>query len=339
MDGVDSPVTQSGRRDPLGPAGAESLEPAAVEHARTVVDPVFLDSPQFVHDELTAAAGRVVVVKVETVNPIGAFKGRGTWAALAGLVGEGTVGPERPVVVASTGNFGAGVAYAGRALGVPVVVFAPRVAPVRKLERIRRLGATLVQAGDDFDAARAAAARFAAEGPGELLVDGQDPRIALGAGTIAAELTDAARTGRLPAPAAIYVPVGNGSLIVGLGTWLCAALPGCRVVGVQSEAAPAMTLSWRAGRPVETPTAATFADGIATRVPVPEAVAAMRDRVDDMVLVSEEALRAAQAALTAALGVTVEGAAAASWAGLLADPAPPDGPAVVVVTGSNVDRP
>ena len=100
-----------------------------------------------------------------------------------------------------------------------------------------------------------------------------------------------------------------------------------------------MTLSWREHRPIETETAATYADGIATRVPVPEALALMVDRVDDMRLVSEDALRAAQAELTAALGITVEGSAAASWAGGLADPSPANGAALVIVTGSNVPPP
>jgi len=119
-----------------------------------------------------------------------------------------------------------------------------------------------------------------------------------------------------------------------VGAWLRHAAPGCRVIGVQSEAAPSMTRSWRDGRPVETGSAATFADGIATRVPVAEALEMMVGRVDDMILVSEDALRDAQAELTEALGVTVEGAAAASWAGLLAGPRP-EGPAFVLVTGSN----
>ena len=86
------------------------------------IDPVFRGTPQFVHDELSARAGRPVVVKIETVNPIRSFKGRGTWQAIGGLVGEGSLGPDRPLVVASTGNFGQGAAYAGRAFGVPVTV-------------------------------------------------------------------------------------------------------------------------------------------------------------------------------------------------------------------------
>lgn len=311
------------------------LRPAAIRAAAGRIDPVFLGSPQFVHDGLSERAGRPVVVKVESVNPIGAFKGRGTWLALGALAGEGRVGPGRPLVAASTGNFGQGVAYAGRALGVPVVVFADVSANPRKLDRIRRFGATVVQDGSDFDAARAASAAWSAANGGFLLVDGEVPSVAAGAGTLAVEVTDAVEAGRLPAPAVAYVPVGNGALIVGVGAWLRAAAPGCRVVGVQSEAAPSMTLSWRAGAPVETDSAGTFADGIATRVPVPEALEMMAGRVDDMVLVPEAALREAQAELTAALGITVEGAAAASWAACLADAAPPDGAALVIVTGSN----
>jgi threonine dehydratase len=130
------------------------------------------------------------------------------------------------------------------------------------------------------------------------------------------------------------VPVGNGSLINGVASGLRHTVPGCRVIGVQADLAPAMTLSWRAGRPIDTPSAATYADGIASRVAIPAAVALMPGRVDDMVLVTEDALRDAQALLTEELGVTVEGAAAASWAGLRAI-ARPDGAALLIITGSN----
>jgi threonine dehydratase len=275
-----------------------------------------------------------VVVKVETVNPIRAFKGRGTWLGVEAWVGQGRAGPERPLVVASTGNFGQGVAYAARASGVPAVVFADVHANAGKLDRIRSFGATVVQAGEDFDAAREAAEAYAADARGALLVDGQEPLVATGAATLAIELTDAAERGELPALASAWIPVGNGALIVGVGAWLRHAAPGCRVIGVQSEAAPSMTLSWRAGRPIETETAATAAAGIATRVPVPEALEMMVGRVDDMVLVSESAIEEARIELTEALGITVEAAAAASWAGLLAGPRPV-GAALVLITGSN----
>jgi threonine dehydratase len=96
-----------------------------------------------------------------------------------------------------------------------------------------------------------------------------------------------------------------------------------------------MTRSFAAGRPIDTEAATTYADGIASRIAVPAAVELMAGRVDSMLTVSDEALRAGQQELTEAVGITVEGAAAASWAGLLAG-ATPDGPALVIITGSNV---
>jgi threonine dehydratase len=318
------------------PDPATILAPGTIRGAGERIHPAFLASPQYVHEGLSEIAGTPVIVKVETVNPIGAFKGRGTWLAIRELAGEGRLGPGRPVVVASTGNFGQGIAFAGRAFGIPVVVFADEHANPRKLARIARYGADVLQTGRDFDEARLASERHAAERGAVLLVDGAEPWVATGAGTLAVELTDAVGRGDLPTPTAMYVPVGNGALIVGVGAWLRHAAPGCRVVGVQSEAAPSMTLSWRAGRAIETDSATTYAQGIATRVPVSEALEMMVGRVDDMVLVSEDALRAAQAELTDALGITVEGSAAASWAAVRAVDRHA-GPVVVLVTGSNVE--
>ena len=311
------------------------LEPSAIRAAAAAIDPVFTRTPQFVHDGLSERLGVPVVVKVETVNPIRSFKGRGTWVALHGLAREGRIGADRPIVVASAGNFGQGVAYAARALGVPAVVFTSTKANRAKIARMRALGATVIESGDDFDDARGASEAYAAEHAAELLVDGDDPRISTGAATLALELTDSMDAGGLPALAIASVPVGNGALVNGVGGWLRHASPATRVVGVQAEAAQAMTLSFAAHRPIDTPSAATYADGIASRVAIPRAVELMAGRVDAMHTVREGALHAAQDELTEALGITVEGAAAASWAGLLAGPRP-DGPALVIVTGSNV---
>ncbi len=311
------------------------LEMASIRAACGAIDPVFAASPQYVHEGLTRRLGVPVIVKVETVNPIRAFKGRGTSLVVAALAREGRIGPDLAVVCASAGNFGQGIAYTARALGIPAVVFVSRRANPGKVARMRALGAEVIAAGEDFDEARGASEAHAIATGGHLLVDGDDPRIAAGAGTMAVEITDAVAAGLLPSPAVFSVPVGNGALINGIGSWLRAAAPGCRVAGVQAEGAPAMTLSWRAGRPIDTPTVTTYADGIAARVSIPAAVAAMAGRVDEMRIVGEDALHGAQAELTDELGITVEGAAAASWAGLLAGPRP-DGPAVVIITGSNV---
>ena len=311
------------------------LEPEAIRALVPSIHPAFRDSPQFVHDGLSDRLGVPVIVKVETVNPIRSFKGRGTSVAVRGLAAEGVIGPDTPVVCASAGNFGQGVAHAASELGLDAIVFASRRANRAKVARMRALGARVEQAGEDFDGARAAAAEYVRSQGGHLLVDGDDPRIAAGAASLAVELTDGVASGALPPPAVVSVPVGNGALINGVGSWLRAALPSCQVLGIQARGAPAMTLSWQAGRPIDTPSVDTYADGIAARVSIPAAVALMDGRVDDMRLVDDAAIHRAQDELTSALGITVEGAAAASWAGLLAGPRP-EGPAVVIVTGSNV---
>ena len=326
----------------LGPAARPriphpELTADAIRAGRSSIAPEFLDSRQLVHEGLSALVGHPVVVKVESENPVGAFKGRGTWLAVRRLVVDGRIGPDRPVVVASSGNFGQGVAYAARAAGVGAVVFCDAAANPRKAERIRSFGADLRLVGRDFDEARAASEAFAAERGLPLLVDGDDVAVAAGAATLALEVTDAVDRGELPPISNAYVPVGNGALIIGIGAWLRErAGEGTRVVGVQSEGAPSMERSWRAGRVLETPEAATYAEGIATRVPVPAALTLMDGRVDEMLLVGDADLRAAQAVLTAELGLTAEGAAAASWAGLQADPDRRHGASLVIVTGANV---
>ena len=313
----------------------DELQASSIRRAHGMIDPAFTGSPQFVHERLSERLGVTVIVKVETVNPIRSFKGRGTWVAVSALAEAERIGTDRPILCVSAGNFGQGVAYAARALDVPAIVFAGLRANSTKITRMRALGATVMQIGEAFDDARAASESYAIEHDVELLVDGQDPRIATGAATMALEVTDAVSAGSLPTPAIASVPVGNGALINGIGSWMRAEAPSCQVIGIQAEAAPAMVMSWRAERPINTESAATYADGIATRVAIPRAVELMAGRVDDMVLVSETALRAAQAELTKELGITVEGAAAASWAGLLAGPRP-HGPALVIITGSNV---
>jgi threonine dehydratase len=312
-----------------------SVTADAIRSAHPRIPSAFRDSPQFVSEPLSEAIGVPVVVKLETANPIGSFKGRGTWLAVAELWAAGRGGGGQGLVVASAGNLGQGVAYAGRAMSVPVVVFAATTANPMKVAAMRRLGADVRTAGEDFDAARLAAAEHATASGWHLLVDGEDPWISIGAGTIALELTGAIASGDLPALERFYVPVGNGALIAGIGTWLRSVAPDMGVIGVQAAAAPAMTLSWRARRPIETERADTIADGIAARVPVPEALALMIEVVDEMLLVDEERIVAATTALSAALPSTIEPAAGAAWAAVQAAEA--HGGAIgVLVTGGNV---
>lgn len=312
-----------------------ALDAAAIREAHGRLPAVFRASPQYVHEGLSGRAGRPILVKIETANPIRSFKGRGTWIAVHALAKDGRLTSDRPVVCASAGNFGQGVAYAARALGLPAVVFCSTRANPGKVARMRGLGATVIEVGEDFDTARGASEAYVAEHEAELLVDGDDVRISTGAATLALEVTDAVERGDLPAPAIASIPVGNGALINGVASWLRDAAPACRVLGVQAAGADAMIRSWRAGQPIDTTAAATYADGIASRIAIPQAVALMAGRIDDMVAVSEDELHEAQDLLTNELGITVEGAAAATWAGL-AHADLPDGPALIVITGSNV---
>jgi threonine dehydratase len=298
-----------------------------IREAEGVIDPVFLDSPQFVCEPLSDRLGVATVLKVECVNPIRSFKGRGTDYLLHRL------GPQPGgFVCASAGNFGQGMAYSARKRGGRLTVFAAVSANPLKVDRMRALGATVVLDGTDFDSAKEAGKRHA-EATGALWIeDGLAPEIAEGAGTIALELD------RMKEPLdAVLVPLGDASLVNGIGTWVKRFSPATTVIAVCAAGAPAMELSWRAGRPVSTSTIETIADGIAVRVPIPEALAQMRGAVDDVMLVTDEDLIAAMRMLQVDAGLLVEPAGAAGLAAVMRRRAELAGRRVAVpLTGGNI---
>jgi threonine dehydratase len=188
------------------------------------------------------------------------------------------------------------------------------VANPLKVARMRAFGATVRQVGRDFDAAKAAAKEWAAAQGAFFVEDGREVAISEGAGSIAVELA------AWPDPFdAVVVPLGNGALLCGVATWLKAHAPATRIIGVCAEAAPSMERSWRARQPLETARADTIADGIAVRVPIPEAVGDLQEIVDDMVLVPDAVTLEAMRLLFAHLGLVVEPAGAVGVAALLAD--------------------
>jgi threonine dehydratase len=275
-----------------------------IREAAEVIDPVFRNTPQFVCEPLSDRLGVTVVLKVESINPIRSFKGRGTDYLLDRL-GRQPAG----LVCASAGNFGQGMAYAARKRAVDLTVFAAISANPLKVERMRALGAEVVLEGRDFDDAKDGALRHAATSGAFYVEDGLLGPIAEGAGTIAVELT------RMDQPVdACVVPLGNGSLINGLGTWFKRYSPPTRVIAVCPAGAPAMQLSWNAGRPVSTESIDTIADGIAVRVPVLEALEIMRTAVDDVMLVTDDEIIEAMRWLHRDAGVVVEPAGAAGIA-------------------------
>jgi threonine dehydratase len=277
-----------------------------IREATEVIDPAFKNTPQFLAESLSERLGLSLVLKVECVNPIRSFKGRGTDYLLHRLGNR----PEG-LICASAGNFGQGMAYAARKRGQRLTVFAAVTANPLKVSRMRALGAEVVLAGADFDAAKTAAKEHARSIGALYVEDGQAPEIAEGAGTIALEL------GRMDrALDAIFVPLGNGSLINGIGTWFKHFSPATAVIGVCAEGAPSMELSWRAGKPISTESVATIADGIGVRVPVPDALVAMRATVDEVMLVSDEAILEAMRMLFLETGLLVEPAGAAGLAAI-----------------------
>lgn len=311
----------------LGGPGPATPRPAAIVRARDAIDAAFLDTPQYLSGGLSRRAGCHVVVKVETVNPVRSFKGRGCDALLA------TCDPNTPLVAASAGNFGLGLAHGAARSGHDVTVVAATTARPGKVRQIRELGATVVESGDDFDAAKAHARELAARTGARFVEDGHEPAVAAGAATIAMELD--AWPGALRRA---YVPVGNGALIIGMGSYLRPRRDdGLEIIGVVAEGAPAMLRSWRRGAPVATPTVDTQADGIAVRVPVPAAVQGMARTVDRMLAVSDAQIGDAMRACWEDLGLLPEPAGAAGVAGLLADAHRPDDTAAVILTGSNLE--
>jgi threonine dehydratase len=287
------------------PPRAVSAEKIAA--APRLIDPVFLASPLLSGTSLDRALGVGLSLKVETLNPIRSFKGRGTELFVAELAGR------RPLVCASAGNFGQGLARAGVRHGLSVTVFAARDANPLKIAAMRALGAEVRLEGADFDAAKGVAREHAQSADALFVEDGAWPEIAEGAGTIALELTESA-----PPPDVVLVPLGNGALVTGMGAWLRHAAPDTRVVAVVAADAPAMQLSFDAARPVSTSAADTIADGIAVREPVPYAVEQMAWTVDEVIQVDEATIVRAMRLLHEHVGLVVEPSGAVGLAAVLA---------------------
>lgn len=296
---------------------------ARIREAAAGIDPVFLHGPQYECEPLSSALGASVQLKVEALNPIRSFKGRGASWFVAGA-------PAGPLVCATAGNFGQAMAHACRAAGRPLVVFAATTANPMKVARMRAMGADVRLEGANFDAAKEAAKRHCGETGAQFVEDGRDAAITEGAGTIGLEMS--ARGG----VDSVLVPLGNGALISGVGRAVRDLMPGARVVGVCSEGADAMHASWHAGRLVVRDGVSTVADGIAVRVPVPEALDDMRGVVDDVVLVSEGALLESVRLLHEHAGLVTEPAGVAGVAALLEHAELRAGRPATIVCGGNL---
>ena len=305
-----------------------------LEAAARLVHGVFPPTPQFAWPLLAARVGAEVWVKHENHTPTGAFKVRG------GLVYMERLKRERPqvagVVSATRGNHGQSLAFAGARVGVPVTIVVPQGNSVEKNAAMRAQGARLIEHGADFDAARVHA-RALAVAEGLEFAPSFAPDLVKGVATYALELfRHVARQG--PPLDALYVPIGLGSGIC--GCILARDLLGLptEIIGVQSTEAPAYALSFAAGQVVTTETAATRADGMATRIPDAEALAIIRAGAARMVTVTDAEVAAAIRAYWTDTHNLAEGAGAAPLAALLQEAPSMAGRRVgVVLCGGNID--
>ncbi len=306
------------------------LSLARIAGASTLIDPAFLRSPFVRSTALSSHFGCEIWLKDETSNPIGCFKGRGAEYFAETALRRGEKGPW---VCASAGNFGLALAHACAHRGIELRVFVAKDASAAKVQAIERYGVPIVREGHDFDAAKSAAKASARDQGARFVEDGAEPEIAEGAGTIALEIL-ARET-----PHTIIVPLGNGALLAGIARWTKVHAPDTKVIGVCSAGARVMFDALKGEPPakLEAATANTIADGIAVRVPVPQALEDLEGLVDDVLLVRDEHLIEAMRLMYALEGLIREPSAVAGLAGIACNRERFRGQRVAtIVTGRNL---
>jgi threonine dehydratase len=304
--------------------------PAIRAAARRIASGI-LYSPCPASVPLSEITGSQVYCKLDNFQRTGSFKERGARNALLQLDSPQR---RRGVIAASAGNHALGLAYHGHLLGIPVTVVMPDYAPLIKITTCRRLGARVVVQGRDFAEAKAAAdERVRAEGL--AYIHGfDDPAIIAGQGTMALEILR-----QVPDVEAVVAPIGGAGLLAGLGVAIKALRPKVRLIGVESEATSSFTAALKAGHPVRIPRRSTLADGLAVLQVGENAFALARERVDEVVRVSEDWIALAILRMAELEKTVVEGAAAAPLAALMAGRLPDLAGRKVVLTicGGNID--
>lgn len=287
-------------------------------------------TPQYSWPLLNAAAGTEVWVKHENHTPTGAFKVRGAFTFIDWLT---RTQPGVPgICTATRGNHGQGQALAATAAGLTARVYVPRGNSPEKNAAMAAFGADLIEFGEDFDTAREEAFRVA-EAEGLAVVPPFHTELVRGVATYGWELFNA-----VPDLDTVYVPIGCGSGICGLISARDALGLGTKIVGVVSENAACAKLSVEAGRLVETETAATFADGMAVRVPVQAAFDIYANGADRIVAVSDDEVAEAVRLYYRCTHNLAEGAGAAPLAALLQERDRMAGrKSGVILCGGNID--
>lgn len=300
-----------------------------LEAAQRIVYAAMPPTPQYAWPLLAAESGCEVWVKHENHTPTGAFKVRG---GLVHLRLRKDRGQTNGVITATRGNHGQSIPFGASRVGIAVTVVVPFGNSPEKNAAMRALGAELIEAGHDFDAARETASRIATE-RGLDFVASFGPELVLGVSTYAHELFRTA--GSLDA---VYVPIGMGSGICGVIAARDMLGLKTKVIGVTAEAANAYALSFAAGKPVATNSATTFADGMAVRIPNADAFHIIKHGAERVVQVSDDEIAEAMRCYFRCTHNVAEGAGAAPLAALLKERDKMRGKrAGVILSGGNID--
>lgn len=291
--------------------------PADLARAREIVSRSLAPTPLLVPE-----MGDQLFLKAETFQPIGAFKVRGALAAIHAAPSD------RPVVTASAGNHGLGVAYAAAQLGRQAIIVTAENASAAKVAAIGRFPVELVQVGSSYDDAEAYALKRAADGATYISAY-NDRHVIAGQATLGAELEQ-----QMTGAYTVVCGVGGGGLAAGLGMW-AAPHDRIRIVGVETAESTAVSAAVVAGHQIDVPIGPSIADGMAGNIePGSITVDIIRDHVEQLLTVTEEEIRVAIRYLALERGIIAEGAGASATAAVLAGKI--NGPAVAVVSGRNI---
>jgi threonine dehydratase len=274
-------------------------------------------------------AGFPVYLKLENLQKTGSFKLRGAYNKIRLLSpADRSCG----VIAASAGNHAQGVAYAACRAGVRSVIVMPETAPISKVSATRGYGAEVVLAGTSYDEAYARARELEIAEGLTFVHAFNDPAVMAGQGTIGLEILR-----QLPEVEAIVVPVGGGGLIAGVATAIKESAPHVKVYGVQAAGADAMVRSKAAGMLLSTVEAATIADGIAVKSPGDATFAVVKNYVDEIVTIDDEAVASAILMLLERGKLLAEGAGAVGLAAILHGRIAARGPVACLISGGNID--
>jgi threonine dehydratase len=303
------------------------VTPESIRQAAAVIAGNVEKTPCFESRTLSEATGARVWLKFESHQFTSSFKERGALNKLSSLsAAERAAG----VLAVSAGNHAQGVAYHAQRLGIRALIVMPRLTPHVKVQRTRRFGAEVVLTGETFDEAKTAGLALAAERGLVLIHPYDDEHVISGQGTVALEMLAAQ-----PALDAIIVPVGGGGLIAGIAVAAKGVNPDIEILGVETESYPAVHCALRGAAPAF---AHTIAEGIALKEPGSRTLPIIREKVADVVLVSESEIEQAIVMLLEAEKAVVEGAGAAPLAALVRYGERFRGRRVgLVVSGGNID--